>query len=335
MTPFSMNKLENLNIIVPILLIGFNRPDVIRESLNFIRAAKPAVLYFAIDQARDGIIGELELVNEVKEIVRNVDWECRVSYKFNESNLGAERTVSSAVSWVLDLEDTVIVLEDDIIAPMSFLHFAQDMLERYKDSADIYMISSNQFTPFRMDTDYTFSIYGHSNGWATWKRAWDNFDLNTGVSNEYLEILDDEYNKFSITERIFLVNRFEKMESYGRGKASWDLCWFYIRFINKGLTIVPKRNLSCNIGVYGLHATGICETHFREYDENFVCRNHPIGIRRNVEYDYHHFRTYMEENPNVLRRILVRLQKTLRIDILLLSLKRMSYEAKKKKILNL
>lgn len=329
-----MNNLTDIKIITPILLIGFNRPKVINEAFAFIRACKPTVLYVAIDQARNDVDGELQLVNEVKEIVQDVDWDCLVSYKFNETNLGAEKTVSSAVSWVLELEETVIVLEDDIIAPLSFFYFAQEMLDKYKDSSDVYMVSSNQFTPYKMNADYTFSIYGHTWGWATWRRAWCKFDLNTDVSKKYIEILEEEANQYTLEEQSFYKRRFEKMKSNGLGNSTWDLCWSYIRFVNNGLTIVPKKNLSTNIGTYGLHASGMAETHFLEYDETFISKTHPKRIVRDAHYDTYHFRNYIDANPKMPKRIWRGIRRVFRIDMLLFSMRKMSYEAKKKKMLH-
>ena len=330
-----MNELGNISITAPVLLIGFNRPNVIRESFAFIRASKPAILYVAIDQAREDVIGELQLVNEVKEIVQEVDWDCQVSFKFNETNLGAEKTVSQAVSWVLESEETVIVLEDDIIAPKAFFLFAQEMLKKYLYSEEVYMISSNQFTPYKMTTDYAFSIYGHSNGWATWRRAWDKFDLDTEVSDVYLEILNNLQDQYSEGEIKFLINRFEKMKSYGIGGSTWDLCWFYTRFINRGLTIVPNKNLTSNIGVYGLHATGITETHFRDYDETFICSNVPEEILRDVKYDLYHFKNYMHYDNAIIRRIWRRIKRICKIDNIFFNLRRKMYESKKQSILKL
>lgn len=327
-----MSKLKDVKITTPILLIGFNRPTVIQESFNFIRASKPQVLYVAIDFERAGVVGESELVQKVKEIVKDVNWDCKVFYKFNKINLGAEVTVSNAVSWVLESEETVIVLEDDIIAPKSFLYFAQQMLEQYKDQDDVYMISSNQFTPFKLEADYTFSIYGHTWGWATWRRAWNNFDLNIEVSNDYTEILDNSFYQFTSSERHYLKNRFEKMSSNEKGMSTWDLCWFYIRFINKGLTIVPNKNLSSNIGIYGLHATGFTETHFRDYDETFICKHFPNEIFRNVSYDLYHFKNYMNSDIAIIRRIWRRIKRISKIDKIFYNLRKKVYESKKQSI---
>lgn len=299
-------------ITTPILLIAFNRPDTTRIVFNKIRDAKPLKLYVAIDGHRKNVNDEDKLVEEVKEIVKEVAWECQTYYKFNETNLGAEMTVSTAVSWVLEKEETVIVLEDDIIAPKSFLNFAQEMLIRYAESNNIYMVSSIQVTPIVMpnDEDYLFGLYGHTWGWATWKRAWKKYDLYIDDFDKYLRGNTIDCLVHSRAEKKYWQKIIKEMKERGIGNSTWDYCWSYIRFKEQGLSIIPRINLSSNIGVVGLHARGQTEHHFKPYDENFVAKIHPQEIRCNIDYDKHHFKTYLNRKPLLMIRVL---RKVLRI----------------------
>ena len=120
--------MESKKITVPILLIAFNRPDTSEIVFQKIREARPEKLYVALDGARSHKIGEDKLVEKVRQIVSNVDWPCETHYKINEENKGAEITVSSAISWIFETEEYAIILEDDIVAPLSFFKFAEEML---------------------------------------------------------------------------------------------------------------------------------------------------------------------------------------------------------------
>ena len=55
-------------ITVPVLLVGFNRPDTIQKVFHHIRNAKPEILYVAIDGPRDTKSGEQELVEQVSHL---------------------------------------------------------------------------------------------------------------------------------------------------------------------------------------------------------------------------------------------------------------------------
>jgi len=302
--------MKNIIITKPVLLIAFNRPDTTKKVFQKIREAKPEKLYIAVDGARLVKNGESKLVEQVKEITKNVDWKCETHYKFNESNLGAEVTVSNAITWVLEKEEYVIILEDDIIAPFSFFQFAQEMLEKYKHHENIYMISSCNQTPMEIQNneDYLFSKYGHTWGWATWKRAWERFDLYINDFDKYLD--SDILNALTDTkaEKKYWYNLLKRMKYQGSGNNNWDYCWLYIQFKEQALSIVPKNHISSNIGIYGLHARGQTTSHYRPYDEHYIVKKHPIKVIRNIEYDKYHFNNHINKNTTFVKRLFIKIQ---------------------------
>lgn len=295
---------------IPILIIGFNRPDVIRQTFEYVKAAKPTKLYIAIDGARENRPGEEKLVEEVKQVFNGIDWECEVHKKYNTENKGAEVTVSSAITWALENEEYVIVLEDDIVASQAFLQFAKEMLIRYKDCDNVYLVSGCNFTPTKLkdNADYTFCFSGHTWGWATWKRAWDKFTLNCDfiiskneLSERYPEkrIIDVKYNWFN------------KHANMPIGTSTWDVCWAFIRMKNKGLSIVPRVNLVSNIGEYGLHFSGKTDVHFLKYDNDFIAVNHPKEITIDKDYDKYHFYKYLYKP--LWKKVINRLRKIFKL----------------------
>lgn len=301
----------NYTINVPILIIAFNRPDVSKQTFEYIRAAKPEKLYIAVDGAREGKAGEEILVKQVKEILQNVDWPCETHYKFNETNKGAEVTVSSAISWIFETEKYAIILEDDIVAPLPFLKFAQEMLIKYKDDNRIGTVSGSNFTPIPVpnDTDYFFAKYGHSGGgWATWKRVWDSFDLNIEVADEHLDLKYLKTITNSNSEAKYLQRSFISLRDKGRGNSTWDHVGNYFHRINKRLSIIPKVNLTSNIGIYGFHAKGESEHHFRPFNDDFVAIKHPDKVECFTEYDVHHFKNYINKKTPFHKRMLRRLK---------------------------
>jgi hypothetical protein len=297
----------------PILLIGFNRPEIIQQSFDYIRRARPEKLYIVIDGPREGRDGEVDLVNRVKQIVQKVDWPCETHYTFNETNKGAEVTVSSAISWVFEKEEFAIILEDDIIAPMSFLKFAQEMLIRYNDVERIGTVSGSNFTPLRLpgDADYFFAKYGHSWGWATWKRAWNGFNLNVEVPEDHLKL--DFLKTITNTkqEAKYFQKRIRNIKEKGPGNSTWDSVGNYNHRINNRLSVIPKVNITSNIGTYGLHAKGITEHHYRPFDENFVVKKHPDKISCFNEYDIYHFKTYINKRPPFCKLALRKMKRVL------------------------
>lgn len=306
---------NNEIITAPILIIAFNRPTVSVKTFEYIRKAKPTKLYIAVDGAREGKVGEDKLVEEVKSILQKIDWPCEAHFKYNETNKGAEVTVSSAISWVFETEEYAIVLEDDIIAPMSFLRFAQEMLIKYKDNDKIDMVTGNNFTPINQSNNYSyyFTKYGHHWGWATWKRAWKDFDLYLEIPKVYTTYKKLKEITNTKKEAKYFSKYFEKLKKRGVGNVTWDAIKLYRQIVHRKLTITPANNLTSNIGIFGLHAKGQTEHHFRPFDESFVVKNHPNKIECNVSYDIKHFETYIFNKKKPLTRLKNKLLKLLKV----------------------
>lgn len=289
-------------ISVPVLLIGFNRPDIIRQSFEYIRKAQPEKLYVAIDGPRADKEGEAELVATVQAVVKTVDWECETHYRFHTENKGAEVTVSSSITWVLEQEEYVIVLEDDIIAPMSFFKFAQSMLIKYKDVSNVSTVTACNGTPLPTPNgeDYFFAKYAHTWGWATWRRAWKDFDLNREIKKEHLKLSFLKSITNSTKEAKYYRKLFKRMRKRGIGNNTWDYMALYTFRVKNTISVVPRVHLASNIGIYGLHARGKTAVHYMPFDKTFEVKKHPSAIEYWKEYDIHHFATYIY--PNSRRR---------------------------------
>lgn len=298
---------------VPVLLIAFNRADTTKIVFSKIRDASPRKLYVALDGPRLNNEGDQNLCKEVQDIVQNVNWPCEVFYKINKENKGAEVNVSSAISWVLQNEEYVIVIEDDIVAPTSFFRFAEDMLIKYKDDERIVTVTGSNFTPISLKNgeDYFFAKYGHSWGWGTWKRVWETFDLNIVIQDEHLtsDFLKQICN--SKAEVNYYRKLFRNMKKKGPGNNTWDAIGLYIlRCYNlNAFSVIPRVNLTSNIGTYGLHAQGATEHHFRPFDESFRVEKFPDKIECFTEYDKHHFNTYITKKSPFYKRVLRKLKK--------------------------
>jgi len=285
---------------VPILLIGFNRPQYIRKIINRLSEIKPQKLYVSIDGARNNKPEDNILIEKVKCIVQNINWACETHYLFHDNNVGAEINVSNAIAWVLKYEEYVIVNEDDILAPYSFYRFMQDMLIKYKDDERIAMVSGNNFTEnYKMKQgDYCFAKYGHIHGWATWKRIWEKYNLDEEIKEEYLSI--DFLRENSANEEIAdYSQKTLQLITVNKAYQTWDYMFSYFRIKNNLLSIIPQKHLTCNIGIYGLHHHGFNSAfHMKQTDEKFIAIKHPQNVTWDKFYDIYHFNHYI--NPSLL-----------------------------------
>lgn len=241
--------------IAPVLFLIFNRPSTTKVVFEAIRKAKPSKLYIAADGPRKNKEGEVEKCNEVRSIVTNVDWDCEVKTLFREENLGCGKGVSSGITWFFENEPEGIILEDDCVPNESFFPYCTELLERYRDDKRVMEVSGNNICPEEFPPiDYSYSFSDHNGiwGWASWRRAWNLYDYEM---THYKKIKDQGYleNKFnSIYEEHYFNWVFER--TYLFPHITWDYQWEFVKRINSGLTIVPKKNTVINIG-FGADAT--------------------------------------------------------------------------------
>ena len=302
-----MLNMQGFKVEIPVLLIGFNRPDLIKKNLENLRKQNVQKLYIAIDGPREGREDDNKKVEEVRQLVRQIDFCPDLKVKLRDKNVGAEVNVSEGIAWALENEEYVIVLEDDVMAHESFFRFAQEMLIRYKDDERIAMVSGCNFTPipFSNDEDYCFCQSGHTWGWATWKRVWKDFSLYEAVDDKYVRrdfLRSVSANRAIARRRIWM---FRSMKRRGVGKRTWDIMFSYFRITRQLLSIVPKSHLTSNIGFYGLHYKGADKGLMMKIDDGFVARHHPSQVEWNKQYDEYHYEHFIKESifKKVLRRI--------------------------------
>lgn len=279
----------------PILLIGFNRPEVIQRNIENLRQISPHKLYITIDGPRQNNETDKCLVEEVRAIVRNIDFCTDVEYRIHDVNRGGNYTICTGISWVLSKEETVIIVEDDVMAHESFFRFMDEMLNRYKDDSRIVMVSGCNYTPmpFPNKEDYCFCHSGHIWGWATWRRAWRDFNANEVVKEEYLT--DEFLNQISLTSGQKSHNRdfFKWLQQQEIGTISWDYMYAYYRLTRQLLSIVPKSHLTSNIGTKGWHINRKEKGQFMKIDEEFIAICHPAQVIWNKDYDKYHFKKWI------------------------------------------
>ncbi|MDP3927572.1 MAG: hypothetical protein Q8R57_00975 [Bacteroidota bacterium] len=233
----------------PVLLIIFNRFDTTQQVIAKLREAAVPKLYMYCDGPRKNKLGETELLKEVQEkVLEAIDWPCSVITQFREENEGPRLAIGHAVSWLFETEERGIILEHDCVPHLSFFNFCETLLEHYKDDERVMHISGDnfQFGKWRGDGSYYFSRFNHIWGFATWKRAWKQYDLSMS-----------QYPMFREKERIkeiFASKRAQRIwldildRTYSGSLQTWDYQWTFAIWNVNGLAILPNVNLISNVG---------------------------------------------------------------------------------------
>jgi hypothetical protein len=234
----------------PVLLLIFNRPDTTQMVLDRIRQVQPRYLYVAADGPRDGHATDQDNCERTREIIGMVDWEAEVHTLFRDENLGCALAVSQGISWFFDHVPAGIILEDDCLPDPSFFSFCENLLNYYENESSIMHISGSCNVPAKVTGPYSyyFSMFEHVWGWATWRRAWNNYDL---LLQDYPEA----------TRHMDLIkNKRVMLDHLKRGPLfTWDYQWYFCITKRNGKCITPSQSLITNTG-FGDRST---HTYFR------------------------------------------------------------------------
>ena len=208
----------------PILFLIFNRPDSTQKVFDQIRKAKPKYFYIASDGPRSNKPDDIVLCDTTRNIVlNNIDWDCKITTRFQSANQGCGKHVSGAISWFFQNVEQGIILEDDCVPSTSFFEFCDELLYKYADNKKIYMIGGSNFQRKSYQESYYFSAYGHIWGWATWRRAWQHYDFT-------LKSISDQSFRNNLShyfsdqrEKNYWYEVFKKMKT--NPVDTWDYQW--------------------------------------------------------------------------------------------------------------
>lgn len=274
----------------PILFLIFNRPDTTQKVFESIREQKPKYLYIAADGPRKNKEGEADSCRQTRAIVDKVDWDCEIKTLFREENLGCKIAVSSAIDWFFENVEEGIILEDDCLPSNSFYSFCEENLEKYRNDTRIMSISGeNPLDDINCSKSYYFSVIPHIWGWATWKRAWNLYDVNFQGFETFI--------KFNMIQNVFEQKEAQKywnkiFTRVNEGTINtWDYQWTYSLFVNNGLSIIPIKNMVSNIGFGHMEA---CHT-----SENAECANRQVFEIEMVKHPQ-----FVIKNTNAINQIL-------------------------------
>lgn len=233
----------------PVLVIGYRRPDLTKNLIDAIRIARPPAVFFAVDGARQEIPGEIRLVDQVRALEVDFDWDCHVERRFLERNAGCGTAVPQAISWFFDHVDEGIILEDDLIPSQTFFTFVDDLLKRYRDEKQVWAISGSNphGVRFRAGADYGFVTLSSIWGWATWADRWRRHDRDL---EEWKQQRGLAFRRRPLipAPHFFALGSELDLLSVSARPHTWDfqVSWSTVR--DGGLWAMPQKNLVRNNG---------------------------------------------------------------------------------------
>jgi hypothetical protein len=247
-----------VSVLAPVVMFAYRRPDHLRNTLTSLMRCdgfeqSPIIVY--CDGARDA--NETDSVMATRELARNMLGD-RAEYHFNDVNLGLSRSVIAGVSNTVDRFGRAIVVEDDLELSPSFLNFMNQSLDRYANDERVFQVSGYMFDvpELKAVPSALFLPFTVSWGWATWKRAWDQFDPQaTGwEALRTNKVLRRRFNLDGTYDYATML-----MSQMAGLRDSWAVRWYWTVFKANGLVLFPPVSLVRNTGFdgSGTHGRGL------------------------------------------------------------------------------
>jgi hypothetical protein len=273
--------------LAPIAIFAFRRPGHVRRLIESLRAnpefaESPVVAYC------DGPRSEADAapVAETRSVIRSAGIpDLRMVER--ERNLGLANSVIAGVTELCDQYGRVIVLEDDLVLAPTFLDYMNAALTRYADRPEVYAVNGTMY-PVELPAkeDALFLPLVNSSGWATWSRAWADFDASAAG---FAALAADR----ALRRRFDLDGNFpffQMLEARVRGRNdSWAIRWYLTVFMRGGLGLFPARSLVENRGWGGEDAANTTDA-APPYARNRA-HDHRVTAFPLVEVDEPSFRT--------------------------------------------
>jgi len=242
----------------PIAVFAYRRPDHLRRTLESLArchgfADSPLYLF------ADGAKGEADAadVAATRDVARALLGD-RAEYRLSPENRGLSRSVIGGVEAVLERHDGVIVVEDDMELSPSFLDYMNSALERFRDEPRVMQVSGHMFdVPEFARRDRALLLpFTTSWGWATWRRAWRQFDPD---ARGWQDLSRDGTlrRRFNLGGAFDFATMLER-QMIGIGD-SWAVRWYWSVFRAGGLVVFPPATLVRNTGMdgSGTHGRGL------------------------------------------------------------------------------
>ena len=241
---------------VPVLILAWRRPELTAQVIDAVGAWRPKRLFLACDgwdeDAPPDLIDRIRATRSVLD--RAPDWECDVRRRYADENRGVRDGVADALDWFFGECEEGIILEDDCLPSPEFGPYCAELLARYRDEPRVMCISgdgSSGVAPTGAGS-YAFVRYPLIWGWASWRRAWANYDRDL---EEAASLGEDAWERIlpDGAERRVWQERLVALRGPGQPNT-WDMVWALSLLRLRGLSVHPRVNLIRNTG-FGPDAT--------------------------------------------------------------------------------
>lgn len=235
--------------LAPIAIFAFNRPAALSRLLDSLEKNQEfnfSKIYIFIDGPRSQM--EQIAVLEVERIARNLRTTAGVEVIQHKLNLGLANSLIGGIEKVLQNNQSIIVLEDDLVVSEHFLSFCNSGLARYETNLNVASIQGFTYDINYSDHDTYFMMGADCWGWATWKNRWEEFERDGTKLLHKLQTSKRE-TEFDL-DGAYPYTRMLERQVLGL-VDSWAIRWHASMFLQNRVSLYPSKTLVENHGQDG------------------------------------------------------------------------------------
>jgi len=278
-----------------LLLIGYNRPELLFKRISEIAVMNLDHIYISIDGGNDSHSKEMiELIKSARSLLSKSK---TLSITHHEKNLGMSKHITESITSVLDSHDSVAVVEDDIKLNEYFFRNICNGLDILRGRKALGTVSA--FSPLNFKGEKIFkntwrsTPYFYCWGWGCTKESWENYRMEINDSDLAVSLSNsNSWDRLSDHQKNYWISKFNKAKM--NSEFTWDYQLQYISFKYNYLNLAPKYRFINNEGfndIRAVHTKG---------NKPFLLRNHA----RN-------FQIIEKETNRLLNRLLQKLDSNL------------------------
>ena len=242
-------------MLAPIVVFAYNRPNHLLRCLNSLLTnpeSSESSLHIFVDGPKSD--KDRDLVEQCVKISQGIAGFKSLKVVVSDENLGLARSIRKGVTSIFKYNDSIIVIEDDLVVASTALNFLNSGLDKYGLSDKVASIQLFQY-PVKIDLEDPVFLRGADCwGWATWKKNWENVEFDPEKLLNQLSQYRDDFN-LGGSARFYEMLQDLALQAID----SWAICWHASMYLEEKISLYPPDSLCLNTGSdgSGTHASSV------------------------------------------------------------------------------
>ena len=235
----------------PILIIGYNRLDLLKKILTEIQHWDPSRIYISID----GPINKAgdDINQQIRSFLETYSHNKKITLWFNEENLGNSKNLVHSITRVFENEETCIVIEDDIQIYYNAYEGIDNVL-RNTDVKNLGIVGGFSALPappkilqYFFQNKFRPCIRVNIWGWGVRKSTWNLYERDLSSCN-IQSVLNKSKSWLSLSNKQQQIwsGRFAKVSA--NPNLTWDTQVQFMIFRYDLINFLPRFRALDNVG---------------------------------------------------------------------------------------